>query len=447
EILGQQRRVLEGRLAPLLRAITDSHLPMEQEMGTVYLKIFAYVLHSSGLGTSRDVEVCREVTAALQSVFPRRDMIIFTSLSKKNKELQLKNLTMIVTGILLYNKECGKGGSTIDDLRAILNEAIPSATWTAEERLNTCHMLAHQFTALLESMQDDPLRSTQLSSYKLKEALFNVRQHEAFLCNLLSDATTAAQEVEKMNVHFAAAIEKLKNVVPNKIFFDSEDVFPLFVALSNLWTGFRNKLLLIKFLTNMINELQQFSEIQSQLFPNEVLSSLLEGVTVKSDVERIRETMGTRVNASDFKDQEWLFPETTDNFDQLLIEYRGFCAHTIGVKGFPLPGNPAIGILKHKERYYAFSSKEAACLFAQDPDKFIELNIEKAKEHVELIQLLKLQHQFVRLELAANADKYLLKCTAGCDRFTQTDTHILPPTIVKSYEWNEWEMRRRAIML
>lgn len=43
----------------------------------------------------------------------------------------------------------------------------------------------------------------------------------------------------------------------------------------------------------MTNNLQQFSEIQSQLFPEEVLTSLLEGVTVKSDEERIRETMGT----------------------------------------------------------------------------------------------------------------------------------------------------------
>lgn len=57
-------------------------------------------------------------------------------------------------------------------------------------------------------------------------------------------------------------------------------------------------------------------------------------------------------------------------------------------------GNPAIGILKHKEKYYVFSSKEAAYIFAEDPDKFIQLNIEKAKKYAELIQLLELHHQF-----------------------------------------------------
>lgn len=30
---------------------------------------------------------------------------------------------------------------------------------------------------------------------------------------------------------------------------------------------------------------------------------------------------------------------------------------------------------------------------------------------------------------------------------TQTDTHILDYNIVKTYEWNEWELRRKAIKM
>ncbi|NXI95105.1 CF206 protein, partial [Psophia crepitans] len=450
ELLSQQHRVQEERLAPVVRDITDSRPRVQEEMENVYRKIISYVLLSTGLGSPTDIQVVREVTAALQSVFSLTEMITFISLSKKNKEQQLKNLAMLVTGIRLYNKECKKGGSSIADLPAILNEAIPSATRAVDEDLNTCHMLAHRYTALLESMQEDPHRYAHLSSFKLKEALFGVRQYEAFLCILLSDAITSAQEVEKMNVQFAATMEQLKNTIQNRVSVDTKVVFPLFVALSNFWTSFQDEMLLLSFLTNMTKDLQKFLEIQSQLFPEEVLTSLLEGVTVKSDEERIRETMGTRVNVSDFKNQEWLFPETTDNFDQLLIQYHGFCAYAIGVKGLTLPGNPAIGILKHKERCYVFSSKEAAYIFAQDPDKFIQLNVEKAKEHAELIQLLELHHQFEYLApyaQARNKDKYLMKPTTKCDGSTQTDTHILPPTIVTSYEWNEWELRRKAIKL
>ncbi|NXK80072.1 CF206 protein, partial [Amazona guildingii] len=450
ELLREQHRDLEARLAPVVRDITDSCPHLQEEMENVYRKIVSYVLLASGLGSPTDIGVVREVTAALQSVFPQREIMTFTSLCKKNKEQQLKTFAMLVTGIRLYNKACGKGGSSIEDLPAILNEAIPSATRTIDEGLNNCHLRAHQYTTLLESMQEDQHRHTQLSSFKLKEALFNVRQYEAFLCILLSDAITSAQEVEKMQVQFATTMEQLKNTVENKVSVDANEVFPLFIALSKLWTGFQDEMLLLKFLTSLTNNLQQFSEIQSQLFPEELLTSLLEGLTVKSDEERLRETMGTRVNVSDFKNQEWLFPETIEHFDQLLIQYHGFCAHAIGVKGLTLPGNPAIGILKHKEKCYVFTSKEAAYIFAQDPDKFIQLNVEKAKEYTELIQLLQLHHQFEYLVPYAQArtpDKCLMKPTVKCDSSSQTDTHILPPTIVTSYEWNEWEMRRKAIKL
>ncbi|NWV24317.1 CF206 protein, partial [Origma solitaria] len=448
ELLSEQQHVLEGKVAPLIRAITET-CPQE-EMENVYQRIVTYVLLRSGLGSPTDIEAVREATAALQSVLLPTEMRTFISHSKKDKEQQLKELAMLVTGIRLYNKECQKGGSSIKDLPAILNEAIPSATETIDEHLNCCHLLAHRYTALLESLQGDRYRYSQLCAFKLKEAVFNFRQYEAFLCILLSDAITSAREVESLNVQFEATMMVLKNTMQDKTYIDSKDVFPLFIELSKLWTSFQDEMLLVSFLTNMIDNLQQFSEIQSQHLPENMLTSLLEGVTVKSDKERMQETMGTRVDVSDFKNQEWLFPETTDNFDQLLIQYHGFCAHSIGVRGLLLPGNPAIGILKHKQKCYVFSSKEAAYIFAQDPDKFIRLNVEKAKEYAELIQLLELRHQFEYLvphAQARNAKKCSMKPPQKCDSGTQTDTHILPPTIVRSYEWNEWELRRKAIKL
>jgi len=39
------------------------------------------------------------------------------------------------------------------------------------------------------------------------------------------------------------------------------------------------------------------------------------------------------------------------------------------------------------------------------------------------------------------------KPVTKCDSASQTDTHILESNIVKSYEWNEWELRRKAIKL
>lgn len=54
-------------------------------------------------------------------------------------------------------------------------------------------------------------------------------------------------------------------------------------------------------------------------------------------------------------------------------------------------GNPHIGLLKHREKLYAFSSREAALTFASCPDKFISEVLERAKLSPELLQLLRLQ--------------------------------------------------------
>jgi len=53
--------------------------------------------------------------AALQSVFPQSELGTFLALQKRDKERQLHELAMIVTGIRLFNKDCGKGGEGIDD--------------------------------------------------------------------------------------------------------------------------------------------------------------------------------------------------------------------------------------------------------------------------------------------------------------------------------------------
>ncbi|XP_026508712.1 cilia- and flagella-associated protein 206 [Terrapene carolina triunguis] len=451
ELLNEQHRILEARLAPVSREITDNRARTREELESIYRKIVSYVLLRSGLGSPTDIKVVREATAALQSVFPQTELGVFLSLSKKDKERQLKELTMIVTGIRLFNKDCGKGGEGIDDLPAILNEAIPAATQPIDAELRASQDLAYRYTAVLEMMCESPHRNIEARLSMLKEALFNVRQHEAFLCIILSDVITCAQEVEMMDKQFAAQIEQLKNTVQAKTAVPTSQVFPIFLALSNLWTSFQDEILLLSFLTNLTVSLQQFLGIHAQLFPDDVMESLLEGVTVKSDEQRIKETIGIKVNISDFKEQEWLFPETTANFDQLLIQYRGFCAHTLAEKdGLLLPGNPAIGILKHKEKYYTFSSKESAYVFSKTPDIFIQLIGEKAKECAELIQLLELHHQFESLapySQVRSGDKRSMKPITKCNSSTQTDTHILPPTIVKSYEWNEWELRRKAIKL
>ncbi|XP_026913092.2 cilia- and flagella-associated protein 206 isoform X5 [Acinonyx jubatus] len=389
--------------------------------------------------------------AALQSIFPQAELGTFLTLSKKDKERQLKELTMVVTGIRLFNRDCGKGGEGIDDLPAILQEAIPATTQHIDSQLQIAQDQAYRYTAILETVAKNPLLSMELQPYMLKEALYNMRQYETFLQIILSDIITCAQEVEMMIKQLGAQLEQLKMTVKSKTAVPTSQVFPIFIALSNLWTSFQDETVLISVLSNLTTHLEPFLGAHELLFPEKVMQNLLDGLTVKTDVCRMKEHMEDRVRPVDFRKQEWLFPETTANFDKLLIQYRGFCAYTFATTdGLLLPGNPAIGILKYKEKYYTFNTRDAAYLFAESPENYIDLIKEKAKKNAELIQLLELHQQFETLipySQMKDVDKHHIKPITKCESSTQTDTHILPPTIMRSYEWNEWELRRKAIKL
>ena len=59
-----------------------------------------------------------------------------------------------------------------------------------------------------------------------------------------------------------------------------------------------------------------------------------------------------------------------------------------------VPGNPSVGVLRFQDKYYVFSSREAAELFSSCPDDFITRVGERARSCPELIQLLELHQQF-----------------------------------------------------
>ncbi|XP_032750535.1 cilia- and flagella-associated protein 206 [Rattus rattus] len=398
DFLEEHHRVLESRLGIVSREITDTRACAKEELENLYRKIVSYVLLRSGLGSPTDIRIVREATAALQSVFPQAELCTFLTLSKKDKERQLKELTMIVTGIRLFNRDCGKGGEGIDDLPAILLEAIPATTHHIDSQLQIAQEQAFRYTAIIEKVTNNPLRAKELQPYMLKEALYNVRQYEIFLQTVLSDIITCAEEVELMTKQLAAQLEQLKMTVKSKTAVPTSQVFPIFIALASLWTSFQDETVLISVLSNLTTNLELFLGTHDLLFPEKVMQGLLDGVIVKTDMTRIEEHLEEKVHLADFRVLEWLFPETTANFNKLLIQYRGFCGYTFAVTdGLLLPGNPTIGILKYKEKYYTFNSRDAAYSFAENPDHYINLIKEKAKKNAELIQLLELHQQFETL--------------------------------------------------
>ncbi|XP_051792721.1 cilia- and flagella-associated protein 206 isoform X2 [Acanthochromis polyacanthus] len=453
ESLEEIQRVMKSRLIPVSRDITDSRVKTREECDALYRKIVTYILQRSAMGSPTDTKTMQEATAALQSVFPQTEVGTFMVLFKKDKEQQLVELTMLVTGILLFNKVSKKEEVEVhinDLIPTVVKEVLPVTTKSIENELHVTQSLAWKYTALLEELTDPDVQHKQcdMPIVLLKQALYNVRQHEVFLKMLLADADLCTKHIEMLQTELSSKMKLLKETMQSKTAVPTATVFPVFKVLSKLWSGLQDEAELLNILSNITLSLQPFLASQAKIFSEPYLDGLLEGSEVKTDEQRMTESSDERIDPDQLTPQEWLLPETTTSFNELPQQYNGFCGYTfVNRDGLLLPGNPHIGVLKHKGKLYVFSSKQAALNFACSPDDFVEKVAEKAKYSPELIQLLKLPQQFSCVspysELQPGESLLVTKCESG----TQTDIHPMETNIVKSYEWNEWELRRKALKL
>ncbi|XP_024913794.1 cilia- and flagella-associated protein 206 [Cynoglossus semilaevis] len=475
EFLEDVHRGLESRLRPVVAEITESRVRTRDQLDSLYRRIVSYIVLRSGMGSPADVHTVKEATAALHSVFPPTELGAFMVLLKNDKEQQLDELVTIVTGIRLFNKAC-RTGVEQSDLRElmpdVLNQVLPVVSRNTEQQLSLSQSLAWRYTAVLEKMSDpdhtpdpdhppDPDHTPDLDHpsdpdpdpdhpsdpdrppvHLLKEALYNVRQQEAFLRLLLAETRVCTKHVELLQRALLSQIKLMKETVASKTAVPTTKVFPLFKALSKVWSELQDEAELLNILGDIALNLQPFLSSQAQVFSEEYLGDLLGGCEVKTDEQRLTETSGESL--------DWLQPETA-GFSEMLLQYNGFCGSTFVSKdGLLLPGNPHIGLLKHREKLYAFSSREAALTFASCPDKFISEVLERAKLSPELLQLLRLQQHVSGVSAGSElllGESALVKPVTKCEGGTQTDLHPVESNIVTSYEWNEWELRRKALKL
>uniref|UniRef100_A0A3Q3FNE2 Cilia- and flagella-associated protein 206 n=1 Tax=Kryptolebias marmoratus TaxID=37003 RepID=A0A3Q3FNE2_KRYMA len=393
EFLKEIHQVLESRLSLVSREITDSRAKTMKDLDALYHQIVTYILLRSGLGSPTETKIVQEATADLQSIFLQKDLEAFLVLLKKDKEHMLKELTMLVTGIRLFN-ECGVELLKLR-LPSSLKEALPVTGKCVIAELNGTQSLVWKYTAVLDKLTHPHIQSRQcdVPIVLLKQALYNIRQHEGFLKILQTDVCLCTKHVDILQMELFSQLKLLRETVQSKTAVPSASVFPLFRAISKLWSELQDEASLLNILSKITLSLKPFA-ISQTMFSEKYLDSLLEASEIKTDEQRMAESSDQQIDLIQLNTHEWLLPETISSFDELPLQYNGFCSYTFVTRdGLILPGNPCIGVLKHKEKLYAFSSKEAALKFASCPDKFVTEVVEKSKLFPELFQLLRLYQQ------------------------------------------------------
>ncbi|XP_068610132.1 cilia- and flagella-associated protein 206 [Brachionichthys hirsutus] len=454
ELLDGLQRQTERRLRAVSREITDSRGQTPEELDALYQNIISYVLLSMGAPPDGTAE--RETKAALQSVLPLTALVTFMLLLKESKEQRLSELATIVPGIRLLNRASRKGGEepTLCDLvPGVADGALPLTTEGIERELSASQRLAWKYTALLEKLTggDSLPGERDVSVALLKQALYNVRQHEALLKRLKADAHQCGKQIERLQKEFSSQKKLLRGVMMSKSVLHTREVFPLFKVLANVWSGVLKEAEILNILNNIRLDLKPFIAHEDKISSGDSLDALLEASEVTTDEQRTTQSSDQRIVPAEMKPQEWLLPETTANLNQMPLQFNGACGYTLLKRdGLILPGNPHIGVLKQKDKFYAFTSKDAAVKFAANSNDFIAEIEEKAKLSPELIHLLNLQQQLscvIPYSEKQAEDVVPMKPTATREGCTQTDTHPAETNIDKSYEWNEWQLRREAIKL
>ncbi len=127
-----------------LRAADDGDY---ETFTTLYRHIFSYVKADIGLEGSAAAD--REVAAALESVFPRVSLKAFVQLAPEDKRRQLGELTNIVLGIRIFNKDIGKGGADLTDVENVCVKDADDLLSKLEAKLEDCNTQCEEYVDAL----------------------------------------------------------------------------------------------------------------------------------------------------------------------------------------------------------------------------------------------------------------------------------------------------------
>ncbi|KAK4875070.1 hypothetical protein RN001_011492 [Aquatica leii] len=436
-MIQKNRLNLKTRLEPLEKEISEvSSDKNVTDINTLVKKIVFFITLSSGLGNPVIEHVYKEAEAALKSILSDEDLTDFVTSSSVNKQAQLVEFTDFVTGIRLFNRDCEKGGAGIEDLPKILIQAIEVTKIDMEKTLTVIMDNVYVLTTALDrcyqiEMCEESYTLTFNASIGIEEAnvepikdvLILYRQYEVFIRKI-------TEEVQKMELYAKHIYEQFREALLNvhksvqfRIAIPTCIVLPLFSALATIWRELQNQTIVLSQLNQLLSNLELL--VKDVNIDNDTLKEVIGPEGPTTDAERLGKTTGLVIPSN--TSISVLNPCEIKNFGELALEYMGFCAWMfIQTNGGLIPGNPNMGVVTIGNRYYVFSSVEAANAFILQPERY-------CKSVLIRILITPLVTEVPKVTLMLNNE-------------AQTELHPEPTNIDPKYMWNIWDWKRQALL-
>jgi len=430
----------------------------------LYRKIFNFAMVCTESDHLNDRAVERETAAALESVFPRVALPSFISLSTTDKRVQLHELSNIVFGIRLFNKHIGKGGAQIPDLPGSLSEEMATLNATLKNHIAEVEVVLDQYADVLAYLRHpsrrDESRNSMLTK-RLQSELVFWRQMQLFQQQLQDATRVAGEHLRSTRDVFHQDMTELRQIVGSKTSVPKEKVYPRFDALANMWNIFNEESVKVALYTNVYRAVV--------LFRDQPFKPALRG----RDVEAARGASTVADNTTSQQGETKLIEGETEPAGETVLvplhlltsksvrlEMKGFDPCAVALHdGLLLPGDPEVGYVRHRGLYYAVSDTASAGQFLADPEQMLKAIKQVARSTPELVHVLGLGSSFPTVAIHHMVSQGIdmgdgsllyrggIDMRASKEMGTQTDTHVVSSFIDKQYEWNEWALRRRALLL
>ncbi len=443
----------------------------------IYKKIFNFLLIKTKEHTQESFDsepefeeqtnnlIEKEIYSAFDNVLPKSGLPPFIALSSNDKVTQLNELSNIIFGIRLLNKELGKGGVGLMSLEDIKRKNDNKIFEEINERHNVLSDICQKYTEIYEVIdfgiivEDEEIKTLE----KIRKFIIFYHQLGIFFTLLKNDISVCFNTIENLSFNYAKEIQYLLNLVEKKSALSKEQVYPRFESLSHIYSKFQEQFFILSIRKNVYKHLINFlesSSIPSKEFDIKELGPFVKYLQValnkKPQNTNVNIEAGTYQNGVSI-----ILPSSRADFMDLKLEYQGFCIVTLIKKeGLLVTGQPNI-VAKYKDRYLVFYNDSSIQDFLYDPDKFIiEIN-NYLKKNSYLINLLNATDDFPNANLnnlfkSEDSAKYK-SSSLTVDAITQTVDHpqleAIPKELIgkikfdRDYIWNEWELKIKALQL
>ena len=469
------KKYFDNEMNNILKEITSTPASKkESETFQIHKKIFNYLLIktkqntlnsindntlSSSEKTNLGINAEREIYLNLDNIFPKSGLTPFLTLSIQDKISQLNELSNTVMGIRLLNCELGKGGIGLMTLEDIKKKLKYELLYEVKEFYNKVNMVCEKYSLIYDNLDFDTINEGQESQVldKIRKYIVYYRQILTYLSMLIDELHSSIQFKDSLIINYESEKNAILDIIGNQTSISKDQAYPRFQNLAKMYTKFQEQVFILDIRENVFRKLYNFivnNEIKLE-YDLDAWEGCFQLYTDKLDIyEKQDEPIFSFESGAYNNGVTLLKHDSTADYLDIKLEYQGFCIVTLlNKRGLLVSGRPAV-VAKYNEKYMVFCTHQCLQEFIDNPQKYIDDLNEYVKQNSYLINLLNMTEEFPNGNLAnmfrdkeSTAFKYKnskVLIDVGC----QTVDHIHEKGYIDpDYEWNEWDLKKKAIQL